>query len=259
MDDTLRRRLRAHAAVNLLLAMGCVAGAASAFAATPAGAPPPLLPGRPVQPAHEKEIHAFLRQQPQLQADGNDQGFTRVDIRVGALDSRIQLTPCSRMEPYLPSGVRLWGRTMIGVRCTEGGRWNVLIPVTVSVWGRAMVAAGPLAAGTVLGVQDAREQEVELSRERMPVVRTSQALEGHTLVRNINAGQPVLENMLKVTPVLAAGDAVRLRISGPGFAIAAQGVALAPAGDGQTVRIRTEQGKVLSGTAREGRIVDVAL
>lgn len=257
MNHALRARAQARAAVGLLLAMGCLAGAGGAAAATPPAASS-TAPG-PVLSAHEQVVQTFLTQQTQPQTEGDAPGFTRVDIRVGALDSRVKLAPCSRMDPYLPSGARLWGRTMIGVRCTEGGRWNILVPVTVSVWGRAMVAAGPLVAGTILDASDVQEQEVELSRERTPIVRSVQAIEGRTLKRHINTGQPVLENAIKVTPVLAAGDAVRVRISGPGFAIAAQGVALAPAGDGQTVRIRTEQGKVLSGTAREGRIVDVAL
>ncbi len=257
MNNALRAPSRARAAAGLLLVMGCMAGAGNAVAVTPPAASS-TAPG-PVLSAHEKAVHAYLTQQTQPQTEGDAQGFTRVDIRVGALDSRVQLAPCSRMDPYLPAGARLWGRTMIGVRCTEGGRWNILVPVTVSVWGRAVVAAGPLVAGTILDANDVHEQEVELSRERMPIVRSVQALEGRTLVRRVNAGQPVLENALRITPVLAAGDAVRLRISGPGFAIAAQGVALASAGEGQTVRIRTEQGKVLSGTAREGGIVDVTL
>ena len=41
----------------------------------------------------------------------------RVDVRVGQLDPRLQLQSCARIEPYLPPGTRLWGRTSIGVRC----------------------------------------------------------------------------------------------------------------------------------------------
>lgn len=256
MNNPRRSPAQARTAVIVLLSMVWMAGAGSVTAATPPATSP--NPPEPAFSAHEQVVHAFLMQQTQPQTRSDAEGFTRVDIRVGALDSRIQLAPCSRMDAYLPSGARLWGRTMVGVRCMEGARWNILVPVTVSVWGRAMVAAGPLVAGTILDAGDVQEQEVELSRERMPIVRSVQALEGRTLMRHINTGQPVLENALRITPVLAAGDTVRVRISGPGFAISAQGVALASAGDGQAVRIRTEQGKVLSGTARDGRIVDVA-
>ena len=51
---------------------------------------------------------------------------------------------------------------------------------------------------------------------------------------------------------------VAARVMG-GFAITASGQALGQAAEGQTVRVRTELGKVLTGVAREGRTVDVAL
>lgn len=239
--------------VTLLAIAVSLSGATSAGAAT-ATTPDTVGTGR-----FEKIVRTFLEQQTQTTQQGATADFTRVAIQVGTLDSRVQLAPCNRIEPYLPSGARVWGRTMVGLRCSEGARWNILIPATVSVWGLAAVAAGPLATGTILGAHDVQMQEVELSRERSAIVRVVQALEGRTLARSFAAGQPILENALRTTPVLAAGDPVRLRISGPGFEIAAQGVALAPAGEGQPVRIRTEQGKVISGVAREGRIVDVKL
>ena len=32
-----------------------------------------------------------------------------MEVSVGTLDSRLRLAPCSRVEPYLPAGSRLWG------------------------------------------------------------------------------------------------------------------------------------------------------
>ena len=49
----------------------------------------------------------------------------RMQVSVGQLDARLRLTPCARVEPYLPPGARLWGRTRLGLRCLEGEtRWN---------------------------------------------------------------------------------------------------------------------------------------
>src|SRR4029079_11688804 len=73
----------------------------------------------------------------------------RIEVEVGRLDARLKLAPCARIEPYLPHGTRLWGRSQIGVRCAEGpSRWNVYLPVIVHVRGRALVAARALPAGT---------------------------------------------------------------------------------------------------------------
>ena len=37
----------------------------------------------------------------------------RMEVSVGSLDSRLRLAPCARVEPYLPVGARLWGRTRL--------------------------------------------------------------------------------------------------------------------------------------------------
>ena len=41
----------------------------------------------------------------------------RVQALPGALDPRLNLAPCTRVEPYLPAGVPPWGRTRVGLRC----------------------------------------------------------------------------------------------------------------------------------------------
>src|SRR6185437_12717842 len=64
-------------------------------------------------------------------------GGLRVELEIGSLDPRLHLAPCQRIEPYLPTGMRLWGKARIGLRCREGAvPWNVYLPITVKVYGR---------------------------------------------------------------------------------------------------------------------------
>ena len=78
-------------------------------------------------------------------------GAMRVEVEPGRLDPRLRLAPCERVEPHLPPGAQAWGRTRVGLRCTEGPKpWNVYLPVTVKVFAPALVAAAALPAGTVL-------------------------------------------------------------------------------------------------------------
>jgi hypothetical protein len=44
----------------------------------------------------------------------------RMEVEVGALDRRLTLAPCAQVEPYLPAGSRLWGKTRVGLRCVQG-------------------------------------------------------------------------------------------------------------------------------------------
>jgi len=47
----------------------------------------------------------------------SETGSLRMEVTVGALDSRLKLAPCAKVEPYLPPGTRLWGKTRLGLRC----------------------------------------------------------------------------------------------------------------------------------------------
>jgi flagella basal body P-ring formation protein FlgA len=208
-----------------------------------------------VAPLDEGALRAFVSQHV---ASAGPQ-VTRFEIQFGTVAPRADLAPCARTELFLPSAARPWGRMAVGMRCVQGAMWTLMVPTTVRAWGTALVAAAPLAAGVVPTAADVREEEIELSREPGTVLREASALQGRALVRPLQAGQAFRADALRAVQVVQAGDPVRLRIAGAGFAVTATGQALAGAAEGQALRVRTEFGKVLTGVAREGRVVDVAL
>jgi len=206
-------------------------------------------------PFDENSLRTYVSQQV---ASSNGEGVTRFDVKLGIVEAQPSWALCRRTEPFTPAGARFWGRSSLGVRCVDGATWSVLLPVTVTIWGHGIVAANPLLAGAVLMPQDLRDQEIELTREAGTLVRDVSWLTGRTLTRAVNAGQTLRPDMVRTTSVVQAGDAVRLRLSGPGFTIAATGQALNNAGAGESVRVKTELGKIVTGTARDGRQVDLA-
>lgn len=181
----------------------------------------------------------------------------RLEISIGTLPAGLQLAPCVRMEPFIPSGVRMWGRTHVGMRCLEGATWSALVPVTVRIFGPALVAARPLPALQPIALDDLRTAEVEWTRELQGVVTDASQIDHRVLVRPISTGQPVPMAALRAPQVVGQGDPVKVLGQGRGFAIQTDGTALAAAQDGQTVRVRTESGRIVSGTARAGRTVEL--
>jgi flagellar basal body P-ring formation protein FlgA len=184
----------------------------------------------------------------------------RVQVHVGQLDPRLRLAPCHQVQPYLPSTTRLWGPSRIGLRCTDAAtRWNVFLPIRVDVFGPALVAHTPLPAGHVLGSDDLRLAEVNLAATpSAPLAREALAA-GRTLARPLAAGQAVHAGDLRARQWFAAGDSVRLVAGGAGWRIHSEGQALAPGVEGQSVRVRTESGRVIHGVAVAERLVEVAL
>ena len=56
-----------------------------------------------------------------------------VKITLNKMDSNIALPKCSRLESFLPTGSRLWGKTSIGVRCNDQQAWTIYIQVDIEV------------------------------------------------------------------------------------------------------------------------------
>jgi flagella basal body P-ring formation protein FlgA len=183
----------------------------------------------------------------------------RLEVQVGSLDPRLRLAPCERVEPYLPAGTRLWGRTRIGLRCTQGATpWNVYLPLTVKVFGRGLMAAATLPAGALLTSADVRAGEIDLAEGASPLL-TPEAAVGRTLARPLATGQTLRQADLRARQWFAAGDTVQITAIGPGFRVSGEGQALGPGFEGRTARVRTDSGRVVLGLPVAERRLEVGL
>jgi flagella basal body P-ring formation protein FlgA len=184
----------------------------------------------------------------------------RMEVSVGALDERLRLAPCTRVEPYLPTGARLWGRTRLGLRCQEGAvRWNVFLPVTVKAYGPAWVLTGDVTMGTVLSAADATEAEVDWAAENTSILAEPNLWVGLVASRHLKAGQALRQSMLRAPQVFQAGALVRVVAQGQGYAVSAAGQAMSAGAAGQTVRIRMDNGKIVSGIVNDDGTISVQL
>jgi len=181
----------------------------------------------------------------------------RVEVTLGEIDPRRQLAPCTRAEPFVPAGARLWGRSAVGVRCVDGATWTTFVPLEVRVYGPALVAARSLPAGKLVEAEDYRVAEVELTREATGVLTDAADLRDRVVARPVVAGQALRADHVRVRPAVGSGDIVRIVHQGAGFAVSTEGKALGAATAGQTVRVQTDSGRVLSGVATPGRVVQV--
>ncbi|RZI88666.1 MAG: flagellar basal body P-ring formation protein FlgA, partial [Variovorax sp.] len=184
----------------------------------------------------------------------------RMEVSIGSLDSRLRLAPCTHVEPYIPVGMRLWGRTRLGLRCTDGGgRWNVFLPVTVKAFGPAWVLRDNVVAGAVLTAADAVEAEADWAAEASPVVADPAQWVGQTASRSLVAGQPLRQSMVKPAQVFAAGAQVRVVAQGPGFEVTSDAQAMTPGVVGQPVRLRLENGRIATGVVQDLRTVRLSM
>lgn len=201
----------------------------------------------------------WLDQTLPVQAARADQPL-RLQATLGALDSRLRLAPCARVEVYQPPGTRLWGVSRVGMRCLEGAtRWNVTLPVTVQALGTAWVLRRDVAAGNALEAGDLMPAEVDWAAEPSPVLAGREAWAGLVAARPLAAGLTLRENLVRAAQVFQAGAQVRVLVQGGGFQIASQAQALSAGVVGQTTRIKMESGRVLTATVLDARTVRVEI
>ena len=246
LNITLARR----SALGLLLAGLTLSGAAQAQSAAPeADAEPAVL--RATQQWLDTAV-SNLRPSEVVPL--------RLEVEVGQLNSRLKLAPCSKVEPYIPAGSQLWGKTRLGVRCLEGAsRWTVFLPVTIKAFGPAWVVKGNVLPGTVLTEDDAMEAEVDWAQERSPILGTPAQWVGQVVSRSLTAGQALRQGMTRAAQVFPAGAQVRVVAQGAGFQITSAGQALSAGYVGQSARVKMDNGRVMSGIVLDDRTIRMAI
>ncbi|MEO7107205.1 MAG: flagellar basal body P-ring formation chaperone FlgA, partial [Rhodoferax sp.] len=170
------------------------------------------------------------------------------------------LAPCGNVEPYLPPGSKLWGRTRVGLRCIDGiSRWNVSLPVTVNAYGNAWVIKDFVASGAVIAESDVVEEEVNWAEESSPVIRDKKLWVGQIATRQLSTGQTLRQNMVRPAQVFQAGAPIRVVAQGPGFQISSDAQALTAGVIGQVARVKMENGRISSGTVLDIKTVKIDL
>ena len=181
-----------------------------------------------------------------------------VRVQVGAIDPNLKLPACENMQVNLPSGSRAWGKTSVGVQCLSPSKWSIYVQSTVSVVGNYLVAASPLAQGQVISEHDVIYEKGDLTRLPAGIFTEQTQALGRSVQISMTAGTVLRQEMLKVTPIVQQGQAVKVVSSGNGFSVSAEGLALAKANEGQVVQVKVASGKVVTGIARQGGQIEVA-
>ena len=179
----------------------------------------------------------------------------KVSYKINEIDQRITLPECARLEAFLPTGSQLIGKTAIGVRCNEANGWSIFVPVQIKVSINLLVSARQLPLGHTLQKGEIASQIMETSQTG-GLTDPERAI-GKVLRYGIAAGQVLREYMLRLPYSVTQGQVVQLAVQGSGFSVRSEGVALNNASEGQTVQIRLHSGRVISGIAGAGGVVEI--
>ncbi|CAD6539861.1 flagellar basal body P-ring formation chaperone FlgA [Paraburkholderia metrosideri] len=209
------------------------------------------LPGQQDPEAIHAAALAFLQQQA-VGLPG------KVDITVAAAFPR-GIAACSSLEPFMPTGARMWGRTTVGVRCAGGRPWTIYLQARVSLHATYYLAARAMGVGEVLTAADLVARDGDLTGLPQAIVTDPSQAIGSVSLTRIAGGMPLRIDMLKSASAVSIGQTVRVVAAGDGFSISAEGSAMNNASPGQQIRVKTATGQIISGIVRDGATVEIQL
>jgi flagella basal body P-ring formation protein FlgA len=180
-----------------------------------------------------------------------------VDVKMGKIDERLKLAPCLDLQAFLSPGSKAWGKITIGLRCQSPQAWTVYVQANVKVQGQYYVSARALNQGQIMSETELIKMQGELSELPNGAITNIEQANGKTLTFNIGAGQVVRADMLKSPLLIQQGQNIKLLYQGNGFQVSNEATALNNASEGQTVRVKTNGGSVITGIAKNKGIVEV--
>ncbi len=228
--------------------------AANTFQST--ASPPALIPnldqpGKQDNEAIRVAAEQFLRQQ----AAGLP-GQVVITVKPAAPSG---LTQCTALEPFLPPGARVWGRTTVGMRCVGEHPWTLYLQARVAVNGNYYVASHEIAPGQSITQADIEARQTDLTNMPRSVVTDLSQIVGTAAQSHITAGMPLRMDLLRTVNAVKFDQPVKLVAQGAGFSISSEGRALGNAAPGESVQVRTGSGQIVSGVVRDGGTVEVPM
>jgi len=168
-------------------------------------------------------------------------------VEIGPLDERLRLSPCERVQFFLPVGARLWSSGSLGVKCAAPSPWSLFLTYQIQLTGPALLAQRPLPARHLLSMGDVTLGNVRYEQDPGSYVREIPS--GATTLRPVNTSQPLLIQDLVLPDIIQAGAKVHVRVQGRGFSVAQEGKAMNAAKAGAPVQVKMPSGRIVRGVA----------
>ncbi|MFP3800885.1 flagellar basal body P-ring formation chaperone FlgA [Paraburkholderia sp. SIMBA_027] len=242
-----RAAVNANVSVNANAANAASMNAAAQAQAQAAAVPPGQEDGERIRAT----ALAFLQQQ--------SAGLPgKVSITVAQVFPR-GLAACAALEPFMPPGARMWGRTTVGVRCVGAKPWTLYVIGRIAINVTYYVAARQINAGEALSAADYLPRDGDLASLPQTIITDPQQANGAVALMRITQGLPLRSDMLRSASSVVIGQTVKVVAVGPNFTISSEGSVLNNAAPGQMVRVRTPNGQIISGVVKDASTVEIQI
>jgi flagellar basal body P-ring formation protein FlgA len=205
----------------------------------------------------ETAVRQNLQQNIAAMAANDDR---RVEFEIGRLDPRLNMPRCDKPLTTDYDRNAQQSRLSVRVSCSGTQPWSLYVPVRLQTWQNLITLRQSVARGQRLTEQDVAVVEVDSSNLRSGYFTNPQAVIGHQVRRNMNAGDPLYPAHLEAAQVVRRGDDVIITARGGVIAVQITGTALSDGRIGDQINVRNASSqRVIRATVVEEGVVEVQI
>lgn len=187
------------------------------------------------------------------------QAYSRIDIKMGQLDSRLRLAQCSTpLDTSLAPGSNFSGKATVHVKCSGSTPWTVFINANIRLFAEVIHTAEPLPRGHILGKHDLLSIESDLSQLRSGYYSKPEQLVGLQLKRRLPQHKIIKVNYVKPPTLIKRGEIVSIVAKNQGYSVKMSGTALMNGVRGERIRVKNLSSKrIIEGTVKAAGVVSI--
>ena len=218
----------------------------------------PSLPASDKQGLHNhQDISNTARQF--IDANINKSQFSRVNIKMGQLDSRLKLSKCPLpLTATLAPGSDFAGKTTVHLRCNATSPWTVYLSAQINLYGKVIQTASPLTKGHIIRKNDLQAVEEDLSRIKYGYFTSKEHLIGKQLKRRLPQNRIIKANYVKAPTLVKRGELVSIVAENAGYSVKMTGTAMNNGAKGERIQVKNSSSKrIVEGIIKEAGVVSI--
>jgi len=194
-----------------------------------------------------------------LDANIKKSQFSRINIQMNRLDSRLRLSQCPLpLTSILAPGSKFSGKTTVHLRCNSNKPWTVYISAQIKLFGNVIQTTSSLSKGHVLKSDDLIAVEGELSRIKYGYFTKKDPLIGKQLKRHLPNNRIIKANYVKAQTLVKRGELVSIVAENSGYSVKMTGTAMGSGARGERIQVKNSSSKrIVEGTIKEAGIVNI--
>ena len=169
------------------------------------------------------------------------EGANRIEVRAGALDSRLSFQACAGPLEVELDATRMASRNNARVSCDAPSPWYLYVPVELAVYRDVVVATRPMRPGEIIGAGDVSLQERDVLRPSSPGLGRLEDAIGLELRRAVAANAVIGSGAVDLPLLVRRGDRISLGSRAGGLVVSVNGEALGNGRRGERIRVRNLQ------------------